>query len=365
MSRILNRQRQLAEAGRLRLGYTTEASNGKMRPVRSETWIFTSHDEEKAKVAASLWGGNLERWQPLGNGAQQWRVITEATAIDAVLPPGEPLTQAYESWNKGGATRRCDGVTEQFSGSPCLCMAEFGDNWYEQPKGRVCDTKSRLKVLLPDMPGLGSYRLETGSYYAADEIAGIVDTIKAAVGYETLVPVTLRIEQRTRVANGQTKQFVVPVVEVRGVTAGQILSGQGGLALAGSQPRQAIEAAPASSPVPSDAEVRKMIAACTSVELVRALWQKAKDDGWPQDFIEQACKDRATEITAAGRPDVAAQEPAESDADAIWQQIMAANPFDTMSELETDFAAKSGGITPGTASAGELAAYLRALRGAA
>ena len=37
MSRILNRQRQLAEQGRLRLGLTTPASNGKSRPKASTT----------------------------------------------------------------------------------------------------------------------------------------------------------------------------------------------------------------------------------------------------------------------------------------------------------------------------------------
>ena len=51
MSRILNRQRQLAEAGRLRLGLTVQSSNGRTRPTRSETWIFTSPDKTKADAA--------------------------------------------------------------------------------------------------------------------------------------------------------------------------------------------------------------------------------------------------------------------------------------------------------------------------
>src|SRR4051812_41578546 len=111
MSRLINRQRQLAEQGRLRLGYTVPIPDkpGKSRPVRSETWILTSHSREHIDHAAQMWGGDVEEWQPMGNGSKQWRVITHAKAIDAILPPGDPLTQAYETWSKGGCQRRCDG----------------------------------------------------------------------------------------------------------------------------------------------------------------------------------------------------------------------------------------------------------------
>jgi hypothetical protein len=64
VTRILNRRRQLAEQGRLRLGYTAQASNGKTRPVASATWVVTSHSQEYVEAAAALWGGSVERWQP-------------------------------------------------------------------------------------------------------------------------------------------------------------------------------------------------------------------------------------------------------------------------------------------------------------
>jgi hypothetical protein len=317
MSRILNRQRQLAEQGRLRLGYTLTSQKGKTYPKASHTWVITSHSKEHVEAAAALWGGQVEEWQPQGNGAKQWRVITGAAAIDAILPPGDPLSQAYEMWNRGGCVRRCDGVTEQLSGSPCACFAEFGEEWFEQKQGMVCDSKSRLKVLLPDMPGLGSWRVETGSYYATDEIAGMVDVIRGAVGDSVMVPVRLRIEPRTRVAGGETKQFVVPVLELRDVTAGALLAGQySGLASIeqGRSQQAAIEAAPRLDYV-------QLSGMAESLDEVRNLWRHAQDAGLLTEELKQV-------LTAAGQrlsaPVTPAGQDADVDPDAAWQELLAA-----------------------------------------
>jgi len=295
--------------------------------MRSEVWIFSSHSQELVKAAAVLWGGAPEKWQPLGNGAEQWRVITKTTTIDAILPPGDPLTQAYEMWSRGGAVRRCDSATEQFSGSPCLCIAQFGEQWYEQPKGKVCDTKSRLKVLIPDLPGLGSYRLETGSFYAADEIAGMVDFIRSAVGDQTLIPVRLRIEARTRVAGNETKQFVVPVVELRGVTTGELLAGSGQrlMQVGGAPERAAIEARTDATPAYL-AELEKV----TSVDDCTLIWRTAGEAGHLSDELKAAITAKATSITAtnfetpgsAPGPDTSGVDPG-PDADALWTLIVA------------------------------------------
>lgn len=340
MTRILNRQRQLAEQGRIRLGVTTTASNGKVRPMASKTFVLTSHSREHIEKAAELWGGQVQEWTPQGNGTTQWRVITDASVIDAILPPGEPLSQAYEMWNRGGCVRRCDGVTEQFSGSPCLCIAQFGDEWHEQRQGTVCDSKSRLKVLLADMPGLGSWRLETGSFYATDEIAGMVDVIRGAVGDTVMVPVRLRIEPRTRVAGGQTKQFVVPVLELRGVTAGALVSGAyGGIAQveAGRHQPAAIAAGPSR-------DYAGEAAAALGIEAVRDIWEAARAAGDLTDALKAALTARVAELTPANPSDPA--DAVELDPAALWQQILALAGERGMSAkvLSGDFAQWSGGV---------------------
>jgi hypothetical protein len=252
-SRIITLQRQARELGRLRTGWSVPNPDPdkRARPVKSKTWVVTSHAEHYAQAAAEAWGGDVERWQPQGNGAPQFRVITKAEQIDALLPPGDPLNQYNEMWTKGGCQRRCDGQTEQISRMPCLCLAEFGEDWHllrqdQYRKDKVCAATSRLNVILPDMPDVGVWRAETHSFYAANEWGGTVDMVLSGTEGKGLVPVSLRIEPRTRVAGGQTKHFPVVVVEVRGITPRQALTGPLPTALAldpsGSQAVAAIEA---------------------------------------------------------------------------------------------------------------------------
>lgn len=219
-SRILTLQRQAAELGRLRTGFYESG-----RPQRSETWILTSHEREYVEVAAHLWGGAVHEWKPLNGNIKQWRVITDAVSIDAILPPGDPLNQHNELWSGGGCQRRCDGITEKISRKPCVCLAQHGEEWYLLPKGRVCSATTRLNVLLPDMPDLGVWRAETKSFYAADAMAGQVDTVLQGTGGQGLVPVRMSIQQRQVVRNGQTKKFPVVMVTPRLARLRQALEG--------------------------------------------------------------------------------------------------------------------------------------------
>ncbi|MFG3585050.1 hypothetical protein [Streptomyces sp. NPDC047990] len=219
-SRLRNIQARAAEHGRLRTGYTQGN-----RPMRSATWVVTSHSEEHVRAAAELWGGNPEQWSPLNSTITQWRVITKASSIEALITPGDPLNQYNELWTKGGCQRRCDGETELLSRQACLCAARFGEDWHQQKKGTVCSTTSRLNVMLPDLSGMGLWRAETHSFYAASEWGGMVDMVLAGTDGRGFVPVTLRIEPRQVVREGETKKFPVVVVELRGVTPRQALAG--------------------------------------------------------------------------------------------------------------------------------------------
>jgi hypothetical protein len=243
-SRLLNIQRRAAEHGRLRTGYTQGN-----RPVRSATWVVTSHSEEHVRTAAQLWGGEPEQWQPLNQTISQWRVITKASSIEALITPGDPLNQYNEMWSKGGCQRRCDGETELLSRQSCLCARQFGENWHEQKKGTVCSATSRMNVMLPDLSGMGMWRAETHSFYAAQEWGGMVDMVLAGTNGDGFVPVTLRIEPRQRVANGETKKFPVVVVELRGVTPRQALAGPMTTAMA-LNPRNAAAAPALEAPRP-------------------------------------------------------------------------------------------------------------------
>ncbi|MFK0124938.1 hypothetical protein ACIQSP_16680 [Streptomyces nigra] len=300
-SRIRTAQKQARELGRLRTGYSVpnQDPNKRPRPVKSKTWVVSSHAEHYVAAAAEAWGGKVERWQPQGSGAPQFRVITEAEQLEAILPPGDPLSQANEMWNKGGCVRRCDGVTEQISRHPCLCLSEHGPEWHLlrqdlRTKDKVCAATSRLNVVLPDMPDVGVWRVETHSWYAANELAGTVDMVLSGTGGKGLVPVTLRIEPRTRVAGGQTKHFPVVVVEIRGVTTRQALTGPLPTAVAldptGNRAVAAIEA-----PRPdylADAD------AALTVDDVQDVYRAAHSAGHLTDDLIAALKKRADAIKA-------------------------------------------------------------------
>ncbi|MEV0015390.1 recombination directionality factor [Streptomyces tendae] len=306
-SRLRNIQARAAEHGRLRTGYTQGN-----RPMRSSTWVITSHSEEHVATAAKLWGGEPEQWNPLNSTISQWRVITKASSIEALITPGDPLNQYNEMWSKGGCQRRCDGETELLSRQSCMCARQFGDDWHLQPKGRVCSTTSRLNVMLPDLSGMGMWRAETHSFYAAQEWGGMVDMVLAGTDGRGFVPVTLRIEPRQRVADGQTKKFPVVVVELRGVTPRQALAGPMNAATAldpgaTGQARAAIEA-----PRPdylADAE------AALTVDDVQDVYRAAHAAGHLTDDLVAALKKRADGVKAdAGRdpePDEDGAYPAE------------------------------------------------------
>lgn len=318
-SRIRTMQKQARELGRLRTGYSVpnEDPNKRPRPVKSKTWVLSSHAEHYVTAASEAWGGKVEHWNPQGNGAPQFRVITEAEQLDAVLPPGDPLSQANEMWNAGGCVRRCDGETEQISRHPCLCFAQHGPEWHLlrqdlRTKDKVCAATSRLSVVLPDMPDVGVWRVETHSFYAANELAGTVDMVLSGTGGKGLVPVTLRIEPRTRVAGGKTKHFPVVVVELR-VTTRQALSGPLSTAVAldptGSRAAAAIEA-----PRPdylADAE------AALTVDDVQDVYRAAHAAGHLTDQLVARLKSRADELKA----EVEAPVDAELEPEGGWPAV--------------------------------------------
>lgn len=336
-SRLLNIQRKAAEHGRLRTGYTQGN-----RPVRSATWVVTSHSEEHVRTAAELWGGDVEKWSPLNSSIEQWRVITKAASIEALITPGDPLNQYNEMWSKGGCTRRCDGQTELLSRKACLCAAQFGEDWHLQPKGRVCSATSRLNVMLPDLSGMGMWRAETHSFYAASEWGGMVDMVLAGTNGQGFVPVTLRIEPRQRVANGQTKNFPVVVVELRGVTPRQALAGPLPTAVA-LNPGAASQALAIEAPRPDYVALAN--GALTSDD-VRDIWRQARQAGHLPGGNEDPLSKELIRIAALKDEEAAAEKPARpvADADGV---VDAEIVDDEQSRALTDFyaAAEKAGLS--------------------
>lgn len=249
---LLDMQRKGQQIGRIRIGQKIATDkkdrNGNVifRPVKLDTFRLTTGSRQSADVAAAVLGGKVQQWE-----RGQWEVITERDALMVTVPPrDEAISQNYEMWSKGGCIRRCDSQTEQISGKPCLCPSDplERDRLAKLKTPAACKPITRLSVQIPDLLGLGVWRIDTGSYYAAVELGDSAELMQAARDMGVFLPAVLRIDHRERVAGGQTKKFPVPVLEVlatfRDIATGAIARGGIAAQLPPSmQPAKAIEAA--------------------------------------------------------------------------------------------------------------------------
>ncbi|MFM9637644.1 recombination directionality factor [Streptomyces turgidiscabies] len=305
-SRILTSKKQAAELGRIRTGYSRpnpKHPKGRPIPVRSRTFLLSSHSQQYIERAAELYGGTVEQWTPQGQSVAQWRVITEASELRAILPAGDPLSQSYELWSGGGCSRRCDGVTEQLTRRPCLCRAEYGEEWHLQNEvepGSVCKTTSRIGVMLPDMPDLGVWRLETHSHYAADVMAGGVDTVLQATEGKSMMPVRMWIEQRNVMRPTGPKHFPVVMLVPSIPALRHALSGPLSTAAAldpSTLNRPALEAGSDERP-DYLAEAR----GCSTAAAVIAVWHRARAAGHGSDELLADLKQIAEDVEAGVDP---------------------------------------------------------------
>lgn len=194
---IIGLQRRLVEVGRIRMGERNERG----LPTRLETWKLTSRDGLRLQAAAEVFGGTVVEWE---GHAGHFALVTEVDSLPILLMPGQALSQHYELWSGGGCKRRCDGLNESLSDGACLC----------DPDNRECKPHTRLNVLLPDVAGVGAWRLDTQGYYAATELTGTVDLLEIATMRGVLLPARLRIDQRSVLRDGQTKRFPVPTLDI-------------------------------------------------------------------------------------------------------------------------------------------------------
>lgn len=307
---LLDIQRRSQQIGRLRMGQKVgtgkfnKDGTEKMRPVRRDTWRITTPSRYEAEAIAARFGGEVRPWE------REFEVDTDVAELPVTVPPRDQVvSQNYEMWSAGGCLRRCNSQHEQISNGPCLCPhAEDPTNEEEVTTAalersrlaslnppRACKPITRISVMIPDLPGLGVFRLDTGSYYAAAEIGDAAALMQMARDKGVFLPAILRIEQRTRVANGQTKKFPVPVLEVlatfRDIATGAIE--QQGIAAqlppAPGEQRRAITSGQPAAQDPSDEnraqQIADLAAHATTREDVEKLAAAAKRDGVEQDYV--------------------------------------------------------------------------------
>jgi hypothetical protein len=99
-----------------------------------------------------------------------------------------------------------------------MCPADKTERADLAKDGKACKPTTRLNVILPELQGLGVWRLESHGYYAAVELAGSAEYLSMATTAGHRIPAHLRIVTRRvkRQVNGkpQTRVFTVPTIDI-------------------------------------------------------------------------------------------------------------------------------------------------------
>lgn len=195
---------RLPEVGRIRLGAKTE----KGYPAKLDTFRFTSRDKALMEIVAERFGGHVLDW--MSDEGPQFQVYSQATSLEVVVPRAElAFSQWFENWDGAVCRRRCDGHHDIIGERACVC----------DPDKRDCLPTTRLNVMLPDIPGMGVWRVESHGFNAAAEILGTIEL--AAASGASLLPATLTLAQRSKRRPDPknplkiiTNRFVVPVLVI-------------------------------------------------------------------------------------------------------------------------------------------------------
>lgn len=303
MSPVLDVQRRMMELGRIRLG----EKGAKGEPKKLSTFRLTSASRELLESAAKVYGGKVSQWEGAPDDGY-FQVTTEARELKVILPPtysaadGSPTTsysQWYELWSGGGCQRRCDGQTEALTGKPCMC----------NPDDRACQITTRVSVMLPEVAGLGVWRLDSKGWNAAVELPGTLEVLMMAAARNSFVPAVLRIEHRTKKEPGKgTHRFVVPVLDLPDVKIGELLTAAAanhplsvngpsvaperpGLPAAGGPPAVAEMADPDAKPEfgepPDPSNGDQQDVKVVSGAQVKLLWTTIRERGVPEDEVRR------------------------------------------------------------------------------
>ena len=263
---VLDMQRRSVQLGEIRMGTSVEVPGKKYRrPVRLDTFRFTTASEFTAHVIAAKYNGEAVPWSQRKG---RWEILTDRTALDVWVPPrGEAVDANMELWDGPKRLRRCDGITERLSGKPCWCphpdnpadpaSIQAARDERKRLAGlrppQACKPLTRINVTIPDLPGLtGVFRLNTGSENAAVETADSGDAMAIAREGGVYLPAVLRMEWRIRSEDGSPYQ--VPVLHIglsmAELAQGSLPAGPSGLLaqLKAPEEKKALTAGPAQAP---------------------------------------------------------------------------------------------------------------------
>lgn len=178
-------QQSLQRIGQIRFGTRTD----KGIPVSSEYVRLISPNKVLIEHAAKIYGGTVK---PCTSDRLkgQWEVITQVKELRVYAAP-VPIQQWFKQHDGGGrCTKKCNTIIEERSGEPCSCPLNDPEA-YRKGKKNFCKASTTIEFLLIDLPGLGSWKFETGSMVAASQLPMSVAAMQRLAMQGMFVPATL------------------------------------------------------------------------------------------------------------------------------------------------------------------------------
>ena len=220
---MLDLQKRWAESYRIRLGEKRTSAKGTEYPAALDGKIrVTSRSPQVIDAIVRVYGGTIGPWE------DQTQAVLPTDHLRIVVLPGLTCVGWWEQWRRrdGGmpvCTHRCDGQRNYQTGGPCTCpplaeRLEHRDRW--------CQPTTRLWVMLPDVEVIGAGRLESYGVIAAETLPQSVGVLQHTLERGELVPAVLRVRR----VESSGRSFVVPEVEVTGVSLDSLIGPQESLA---------------------------------------------------------------------------------------------------------------------------------------
>ena len=216
---VTQRQSGAREIGKLRAGMLVPNPNGgRPFPTSLEHIRFTTRFEPAAEALAAKYDSTPNR-TTLANGEPTIEVLTKVSLVEAIIPPGEAaISQWREMWGGRVCKRRCDGEMEIKTQQPCMCPVDHIERQALAVNGKACKDKTRINLILPDIPGLVVWGLSTDSYNAGIEVEKTVEWLASLSANGLPLPVLVGIDPRSKVielpdGKTQTTKFVVWTID--------------------------------------------------------------------------------------------------------------------------------------------------------
>ncbi len=89
-----------------------------------------------------------------------------------------------------------------------------------------CRRVMNLQFLLPDVPGLGIWQLDSSSYHSISNVNSGISLVKALCGHIAMIPLVLRVVSQRAHPNGVGKTVYVLSLDMVGTLAGLMQTGQ-------------------------------------------------------------------------------------------------------------------------------------------